>query len=187
VNLIRTPLELLKQAMPKPLKPPPVNWKPELEGEARDHEWRYIAGKNTDGSGKKCIIHRNARKRIQHGAMVTLITSKSMRERSYEEHVFLKNRAVRKKEISAKYRLGNKDKRRAYAKVYHAKRQLKEPGYNNASCKKWASKQGLVKNRERARVYRENNRDKVVAAKRAARCKQSNDWWKAQCGSSASS
>jgi hypothetical protein len=180
-------MELLKQAMSKPLKPPPVNWKPELEGEARDHEWRYIAGKNTDGSGKKCSIHRNARKRIQDGANVALITSKSMRERSYEEHVFLKNRSVRKKENSRKYRSGNKDKISTDAKVAHAKHRLNNPGHNAAKCKEWASKQGPVKNRERGRVYRENNREKVVAAKRAARCKEANDWWNAQCGSSASS
>jgi hypothetical protein len=159
-----------------PLKPPPANWKPELETEVRDHEWRYIAGKNTDGSDKASIVHSNARKRIQDKANVALITSKSARERSHEEHVFLKNRAIRKKENSAKYRSSHKEKKRADAKAYHAKRQLKEPGYNNAKCKKWASKQGPVKNRERGRVYREKNHDKICSANRAYRCKRSNKW-----------
>jgi hypothetical protein len=159
-----------------PLKPPPANWKPELETEVRDHEWRYIAGKNTDGSDKASIVHSNARKRIQDKANVALITSKSARERSHEEHVFLKNRTVEKKEARNKYRAANKEKISLSSKVYEAKYTAKYPGRRAAICKRWADAQGVVKNRERGRVYREKNHDKICSANRAYRCKRSNKW-----------
>ena len=45
----------------RPIKPPPVNWRPDLTGSDLAWAWKYAAGVNTDGSAKNADQHKCAR------------------------------------------------------------------------------------------------------------------------------
>ena len=122
--------------MVNPLQPPPSNWKPELTEDARENAWRYVAGLNTDGTDKLASAHTGMRKRIHLSAKMDFILQKSARERSYEEHVFIKsvNAYKERRAISSqKWKRGNKDAITASNKIYATKNR----GKRNASSKKW--------------------------------------------------
>jgi hypothetical protein len=48
----------------RPIKQPPVTWRPDLTGHDRACSWQYAAGVNVDGSAKNNAQHKCARRVI---------------------------------------------------------------------------------------------------------------------------
>ncbi|KAJ1467081.1 hypothetical protein T484DRAFT_1756147 [Baffinella frigidus] len=72
-----------------PIIPPPDSWKPELDGEVRSHEWRYIAGKHHDGREKTRDAHRNMRRGILQKETVRVFSLVPIDARTAEDLVTL--------------------------------------------------------------------------------------------------
>ena len=69
---------------------PPDDWRPDLPPEARAYEWKYLAGTKSDGTEKSSIVHQRVRNKIRQKIKFDNITAKSSRERTYDEHLYIK-------------------------------------------------------------------------------------------------
>jgi hypothetical protein len=105
-----------------------------------------------------------------------LITQKSMRERSYEEHIFIENMQTTRKASQKKWRLANKDKISASGKIYSVKSHAKYPGKRAVRCKKWNAKQTVFTRKERRRKFEDKYPGRRAEISRKSRCKQANKW-----------
>jgi hypothetical protein len=69
---------MIKNQGGRPIKPPPIGWRPDLTGAVRETTWMYAAGLNPDGSQKNADQHKCTRSRINQ--MLRLETAAQVQE-----------------------------------------------------------------------------------------------------------